>query len=358
VLDLSPEVTDVELSNYGEILLNPELEAILACAHERGVVTHAGNGVNLNFAREGILDALVRYGLGNITCSIDGASQESYARYRVRGDFERVMRNLRALAEAKRAHASPFPRMRWQFVVFGHNEHEIERARAMATDLGMEFFTKLTWDDDFSPIRDADLVRRATGSRFTTRTEYRAATGRDYMRGICHQLWRAPVYNWDGKMLGCCRNFWGDFGANVLDDGVAPTMDADRVRYARAMLRGTAPPRDDVPCTTCDLYETMRRDGSWLTDAEADPAVSPATLLGVRIDAPGVAATTARVMVAGATGRGRATATLRDGEGQVYLDLPPGPYVVSVQAGDRERTDAIDVAARPTLRALHVKLCA
>jgi len=159
-------------------------------------------------------------------------------------------------------------------------------------------------------------------------------------------------------MLGCCRNFWGDFGANVLDAGVAPTMDADRVQYARAMLRGTAPPRDDVPCTTCDLYETMRRDGSWLTDAEADPAVSPTTLLGVRIDAPGVAATTARVMVAGATGHGRATVRLRDGEGQVYLDVPPGPYVVSVQAGDRESTDAIDVAARPTLRALHVKLCA
>jgi len=356
VLDLSPEVTDVELSNYGEIFLNPELEAILACAHERGVVAHAGNGVNLNFAREGILDALVRYGVGNLTCSIDGASPETYARYRVRGDFERVMSNVRALVDAKRARASPFPRMRWQFVVFGHNEHEIERARAMATELGMDFFPKLTWDDDFSPIRDTELVRRSTGSKHVTRAEHRAATGRDYQRGICPQLWRAPAYNWDGKMLGCCRNFWGDFGANVFDDGVAATMGAERLGYAKQMLRGTAAPRDDVPCTTCELYETMRSDGSWLTDAEVDTSRAPEIHLGVRIDAPGVAAKEARVVVAGTSGRGSARVRLRDGEGQAYFAVPPGPYVVSVQAGERETTDALDVAARPTLRALHVKL--
>jgi len=32
------------------------------------------------------------------------------------------------------------------------------------------------------------------------------------MRGICHQLWHAPVLNWDGRVMGCCRNFWSDFG--------------------------------------------------------------------------------------------------------------------------------------------------
>src|SRR4030095_9011737 len=48
LLDEHPSVTAVELSNYGEIFLNPELLEILALAHERKVVLTAGNGVNLN----------------------------------------------------------------------------------------------------------------------------------------------------------------------------------------------------------------------------------------------------------------------------------------------------------------------
>jgi hypothetical protein len=31
------------------------------------------------------------------------------------------------------------------------------------------------------------------------------------------------------------------------------------------MLRGQAEPRDDIPCTTCDIYQTMRRDGACLS---------------------------------------------------------------------------------------------
>jgi MoaA/NifB/PqqE/SkfB family radical SAM enzyme len=36
LLDANPRVRHVELANHGEILLNPQLEAILAAAHSRG----------------------------------------------------------------------------------------------------------------------------------------------------------------------------------------------------------------------------------------------------------------------------------------------------------------------------------
>src|SRR3954454_8403614 len=48
LLDDNPRLKSVELSNWGEIFLNPQLLSILELAHQRGVVLIAENGVNLN----------------------------------------------------------------------------------------------------------------------------------------------------------------------------------------------------------------------------------------------------------------------------------------------------------------------
>ena len=264
LLEQNPQVREVELSNYGEIFLNPELSEILRIGHERGVTLMAQNGANLNSIRAGVLEDLVRYRFHSMTCSIDGATQKTYARYRVRGNLAKVLDNIRAINEFKRRYGSPFPFLRWQFVVFGHNEHEIPAARRLATELKMDFSPKLTWDDDFSPIRDRDFVRRETGLDAASREEHRRNTGDDYSIGICAELWTNPQFNWDGKLLGCSRNFWGDFGSNAFTDGLRAAVNSERMRHARAMLTGRAPARNDIPCTTCEIYLDMQKRGRWL----------------------------------------------------------------------------------------------
>src|ERR1700722_20261534 len=82
LLDRNPQIRTVELSNYGEMFLNPQLPELLACAFERQVVVSCSNGVNLNFASDAALEAVVKYRVRALTCSIDGATQKTYARYR------------------------------------------------------------------------------------------------------------------------------------------------------------------------------------------------------------------------------------------------------------------------------------
>jgi len=50
-----------------------------------------------------------------------------------------------------------------------------------------------------------------------------------------------------------------------------------KIAYAREMLLGAKPARDDVPCTTCDIYLKMRKDDHWL---ERNPtrAATPARI--------------------------------------------------------------------------------
>jgi MoaA/NifB/PqqE/SkfB family radical SAM enzyme len=266
LLDDNPGLKRIELSNWGEIFLNPALLSVLELAHERGVELIANNGVNLNKIRPEVLEGLVRYQFRSLVCSIDGASEETYSIYRVRGKFANVIDNIRKINELKQRYSSPFPELSWKFVVFGHNEHEVPVAREMARELGMDFFTALNWDPNYSPVRDPEAVRAATDDAAATLDEYEVLLGHSYYQ-LCHQLWDEPQINWDGKVLGCCVNHWGDFGGNAFRDGLTASVNTEQIQYARAMLLGRAAPREDIPCTRCWEYQKMSKRGAWLERA-------------------------------------------------------------------------------------------
>jgi MoaA/NifB/PqqE/SkfB family radical SAM enzyme len=283
LVDANPSLSAIELSNYGEMFLNPELLQMMRYAFEKGVALTAQNGVNLNHAREDVLEGLVRYQFRQMNCSIDGASQDTYETYRIRGDFTAVIENIRKINAFKAKYNSRYPLLTWQFVVFGHNEHEIPIAQRMAKELKMKLHLKLTWDPEFSPIRDPERVRSHMPRHVASRAEFRERTGRDYMGKICEQLWFQPQVNWDGKMLGCCRNFWGDFGANAFREGLEAAVNSERMQYAREMLRGNAEARDDIPCATCEIYLEREASSNWLRIDPITRAVRAAEKMRRRI---------------------------------------------------------------------------
>ena len=255
LLDENPSIRQVELSNWGEIFLNPEIKEIMRVAHERNVYLKAANGVNFNKVKDDVLESLVRYRFRYISVSIDGISQDTYARYRVGGNFDRVIKNVRKLNEYKKRHGSAFPQLAWQFIIFGHNEHELPRAREMARELGMKFSPKLNHTPSVFPVKNSQFVNLESGFGSVNRDEYRRKNKREYSFP-CGQLWDNVQINWDGKLLGCCVNKWGDFG-NVFEDGLEPTLQGERYVYAKQMILGLAPPRDDIPCTRCRKYQQM-----------------------------------------------------------------------------------------------------
>jgi MoaA/NifB/PqqE/SkfB family radical SAM enzyme len=262
ILDNNPWISDVELSNYGEIFLNPALLDIIKMAHQKNVALHADNGVNLNTADKEVLDGLVKYKFRSMTCSLDGACNETYGKYRVGGNFDTVIKNIKYVNLCKQKYQSQYPYLSWQFVIFGHNERELQTARRMAHDLNMKFHVKLSWDSSFSPVKDLDAIRKEAGA--ASREEFKQTTGRNYKQSICHQLWDGPQINWDGKVLGCSRNFWGDFGGNVFADGLSESLNNEKINYARGMLLGKNKARPDIPCASCNTFLEMAADKTWL----------------------------------------------------------------------------------------------
>jgi hypothetical protein len=286
IVDENPAVARIELSNWGEIFLNPDIEAITEYAYRRSVALTAWNGANLNHVRESALEALARWRFRGITCSIDGVTQETYAAYRRKGDVRRVLDTIRRLNDYKRRWKTEYLRLRWQMVWFEHNAHEVDAARALAADLGMTFHLKANWAAPPSstavaepPLRQAAGDAMVAASSATTAASAATASappaapasdhGEDLSAHYCQQLWNEPQLNFDGRLLGCCVNTWGTFGPNAFEVGLARALGEGTLEHAKRMLEGRAPARADVPCSTCDIYVERARTGAWLRDVPA-----------------------------------------------------------------------------------------
>ena len=143
--EAGPALARVDFFNYGEAFLHKR--AIEMCEHIKTHFPHiylysSTNG--LAFTEESVA-RLVHSGIDEITFSIDGATADSYVKYRQRGDFARAIRNLRAAARAKRDSGRDVPFINWRYILFTHNDsdEEMNLARAMATDLGVD---RLCWE--------------------------------------------------------------------------------------------------------------------------------------------------------------------------------------------------------------------
>jgi len=93
-------------------------------------------------------------------------------------------------------------------------------------------------------------------------------TQRHYMRHLCYEMWLSPQINWDGKLLGCSRNFWGSYAEDVFQAGLLESINNEKMRYARAMLMGQRPLRPDMPCGRCGVFQSMGQFGTWITEEE------------------------------------------------------------------------------------------
>jgi MoaA/NifB/PqqE/SkfB family radical SAM enzyme len=263
----NPKVKSIELSNWGELFLNPEITSIIRYAHEKKVRLTAFNGTNFNDVTDEILESLVLNKFYAISFSIDGCSQETYSQYRSNGDYNKVVSNIRKLTALKSKYKTQFPLLYWQFIAFRHNEHEIRKARSFAAELGANFRLKLSWDDlyteSFSTVENSEVVKNETGLGVSNREEYYQKYSKDYIADTCLQLWFKPRINFDGKLLGCSVNYWEDYG-NVFEQGLKSCLESERYQYAKKMLRSIVPERNDIPCSDCPVYHKMRMRSNWV----------------------------------------------------------------------------------------------
>jgi MoaA/NifB/PqqE/SkfB family radical SAM enzyme len=160
--EAGPSLGRIDFFNYGEAFLHKR--AVEMCEYIKSRYPHiylytSTNGLALN---EDKARRLVHSGIDEVTFSIDGASPDTYARYRQRGKFDVAIANLRAMAEEKAKCGRDLPQINWRYILFTWNDsdEEMARARALAEELGVD---RLCWEITDHP-EDAFSRRFVKGS--------------------------------------------------------------------------------------------------------------------------------------------------------------------------------------------------
>ncbi len=235
--ELGGYLTHLELYNWGEPLLNRDLIPMVRYAKSKKIPVSIST--NLNLLDETMAEALLSTKIEKVFISCDGASPETYGKYRIGGDFEKVLSHLHLLKEAKKKLKNHYTRLILLFHVFRFNEDEIDQIKKLARDLGIELrINKMRTDmgkEIFEKVQDS--IER-DGKWIPRNPQYSAFDlnqKEKKKRTTCTQLWTTSVINWDGAVFPCCA-VYGDayaFG-NALKEPFALIWNNPSYRSARA----------------------------------------------------------------------------------------------------------------------------
>jgi MoaA/NifB/PqqE/SkfB family radical SAM enzyme len=183
----------LQLYTWGEPLLNKDLYDIVSYAKTKGVcVMLSTNATAMNATNNAkLLDSNIDY----VMVAVDGGSDATYAKYRVGGNYDKVLANIKDLLIQRKARSSRMF-IEWQYIVFRHNEHEVEGTEKMAYEIGIDKFTPLpAYVEDESWLPKGEKYRK---------TE---VLNPERLQN-CSRPWTHLNVRADGGIAPCCYEFF------------------------------------------------------------------------------------------------------------------------------------------------------
>ncbi|MBN8701981.1 MAG: SPASM domain-containing protein [Bacteroidetes bacterium] len=199
--EISPYTGYLTFYFQGEPYLNPSFLYMVALASKKNMYTNTST--NAHYLTDENCKKTIESGLSRIIISIDGTTQDTYEKYRIGGNLEKVLEGTKRLIEWKKKLKSKTPHIIFQYLVVRHNEHQLKDARKLAKDIGVDaikFKTAQVYDfeggNDLIPLNKkyARYIQNKEG-KFEINNK---------LLNHCWKLWSACVITWDGNVVPCC----------------------------------------------------------------------------------------------------------------------------------------------------------
>lgn len=195
----------LQLYTWGEPLLNKEIIKIIEYAKRKNMYVMLST--NATAMTPAYNERLLNSGIDYIMVAIDGGSDETYEKYRVGGNYTKVLANVKDLISQKKTRRLDHLFVEWQFIVFRHNEHEVKNTEKMAYDIGINKFTPLpayVENEDWLPV----------GKEYRKTKLYNPERLKN-----CDRPWTHLNVRADGGVASCCYEFFkkDDFGDLTKD---------------------------------------------------------------------------------------------------------------------------------------------
>jgi len=185
----------------GEPYLNPEFLDMVKYAADKKIYT--ATSTNAHYMNDDNAKRTVESGLDRLIISLDGTTQDVYQQYRIGGNIDKVLDGARNIVKWKKKLKSKTPYIFFQFLVVRPNEHQIEDAKKLAQEIGVDdirFKTAQIYDyENGNPLiptidKYARYKKQVDGTYII----------KNKLANNCWKLWHACVITWDGLVVPCC----------------------------------------------------------------------------------------------------------------------------------------------------------
>lgn len=230
----------IVLFNYGEPFMHPEIIAMIKYA--KGADLFIKTSTNGEFFKnKKFCVNLVKSGLDYLIICLDGADDETLKKFRVNTKFDHIIQTFRTMMEVKKELGFKTPIIELQFILMKHNEHQREKMKEIARDLGVDIYTEKTAgidinDHDFQKLAEQLLPTDASLARYDKLTD-----GSFKLKGeipnYCSQVLNSMVINCDGNVVPCCYDLYSHhIMGNVWQDKIKIIWQGEKYKNFRRQI--------------------------------------------------------------------------------------------------------------------------
>lgn len=263
IADQIPHNSTILLYHFGEPFLNPDIFDIISEGKKRKfrLLLHS----NLNFEKT-LIPRIVESGLDYLSASIDGATEETYSLYRLKGDFNLALDNFRELVRLRKEKAANHLVIKFQVVMNKYNMKEKDEFKKILAELpdkvSYAFIPMGFREDnvDWNNLSDEELKDTIEywlpEDKSKRMYRYRSDNPKALMEPIrCPHLWDTLSINVYGDVTPCCYTYKKEhsFG-NVFETPLTHIWNNEMYVSSRKHFLDKNYTECNTVCTKCQNY--------------------------------------------------------------------------------------------------------
>jgi len=142
---IGSDLIRLDFFNYGESFVHPDAIHMIEYFKEKFPSVYLYISTNGLLLDQQKIQRIVKAGVEEITFSVDGADQETYARYRCGGDFAKILESMRECVRQRDEAGTTLPIINWRCILFKWNDSRkhMNQIRRLAEKIGVD---RLIWE--------------------------------------------------------------------------------------------------------------------------------------------------------------------------------------------------------------------
>lgn len=242
---------EIHLYNWGEPTLNKHLVEMLKYTKANNLWSRISTNLSLDF-KENYLEELLKSGLSLIHVDVDGLDQDVYEKYRKKGNFDLVVKNLKKITKIKNDFNLKEPILELAMLSMRQNEHQHDDFFKFGKEFDPDEIKvekiqhNPNMDTKWLPTNKDHIYSTYEGGNAPSRS------AKDYETKPCHWPWSGIVINWDGGVNPCCiiDDPKSDF-SNINNETISNIWNSENYVSSRSEFGDKKEIKNNTICNVC-----------------------------------------------------------------------------------------------------------